>query len=179
MWQMPGTLDDIGKKVEIIMVKIYDNKICISFDVFGCPQRCKHCWLGHPEHSNMNIEEVFSFFKKIKKEQQKNNYFGAKIEYLGIDFREPRFGDDYKELYNKVDKINGCSLEAEKDFELISLWRLVRDEEYVNWIKERGIKRAQLKVFGLKETNDFFYGRKGAHEDYPDKFIIPIFKKIS
>ena len=147
------------------MAKIYGNKISISFDVYGCPQRCKHCWLGQPKHSKMDTDEVIATFENIKNEQNRYHYFDAEVEYFDVGFREPHYGNDYKELYQKVDKINRCSLEVERNFNLISLWRLVRDDEYVKWIKNRGIKGAQLKVFGLKETNEIFYGRKGAHEE--------------
>lgn len=147
------------------MAKIYGNKISISFDVYGCPQRCKHCWLGQPKHSKMDTDEVIATFENIKNEQNRYYYFDAEVEYFDVGFREPHYGNDYKELYQKVDKINRCSLEVERNFNLISLWRLVRDDEYVKWIKNRGIKGAQLKVFGLKETNEIFYGRKGAHEE--------------
>lgn len=147
------------------MAKIYNNKISISFDVYGCPQRCKHCWLGHPKHYKMDVDEVISTFINIKQEQHINRYYDSEVEYLGVGFREPHYGNDYKELYGRGDEINGCKLEVEKKYELISLWRLVRDKDYIKWLKNRGINRAQLKVFGLKKTNDFFYGRKGAHEE--------------
>jgi MoaA/NifB/PqqE/SkfB family radical SAM enzyme len=147
------------------MANIYNNEISLAFDVYGCPQRCKHCWVGHPRNSNMNVEEVISMFSSIKNEHNDNNYYGSKVKYLRVDIREPHYGDNYKNLYNRVDEINGCSVEVDNNFELISLWRLVCDKDYVNWIKERGINKVQVKVFGLEETNDFFYGRKGAHKD--------------
>ena len=147
------------------MAKIYNNKISIAFDVYGCPQRCKHCWVGHQSHSEMNEDEVISTFLNIKEEQNENRYYDSEINYLRVDIREPHCGDNYKELYGRVDEINDCSVEVENNFELISLWRLVRDEGYVDWLKERGIKKAQLKVFGAEKTNDYFYGRRGAHQD--------------
>ena len=147
------------------MAKIYNNKISIAFDIYGCPQRCKHCWVGHQNHSKMNIEKVISTFLDIKKEHNKNNYYGTKVNNIRVDIREPHYGDDYKKLYSRVDEINGYSVEVENNFELISLWRLIRDKDYVDWIKNRGIKSAQLKVFGSEKTNDYFYGRKGAHKD--------------
>ena len=93
------------------MAKIYGNKISISFDVYGCPQRCKHCWLGQPKHSTMDTDEVIATFEYIKNEQNRYHYFDAEVEYLDVGLREPHYGNDYKELYQKIDKINRCSLE--------------------------------------------------------------------
>ncbi len=147
------------------MAKIFNNKISLSFDIYGCPNMCKNCWIGHPKHNKMNVNEVISTFSNIKNEQNSKKYYNAKIEYIDVGFREPHYGDDYKKLYNRVDEVNNCVLEVDSKFELISLWRLGNDSNYIKWIRERGIKRAQLKVFGLEKTNDFFYGKKGAHQE--------------
>lgn len=147
------------------MPKIYNNKFSLAFDIYGCPNRCKHCWIGFPKHSKMNPDEVFDAFSKIKNEQENLSYYDSELEFIDISFREPHYGDDYKSLYERMDKINGCKLEVAKNYELISLWRLVNDGDYLPWIKERGIRKAQLKVFGMRETNNFFYGRKGAHAE--------------
>lgn len=147
------------------MPEIYNNKFSLAFDIYGCPNRCKHCWIGYPKHSNMNPNEVIDVFLRIKEEQNTFLHYNSELEYIDASFREPHYGNDYKDLYKRIDYINGCSLEVDKNFELISLWRLNHDESYLPWIKARGIKRVQLKVFGMEETNDFFYGREGAHNE--------------
>ena len=90
------------------MANIYKDEISIAFDVYGCPQQCKHCWLGHPGHSNMNVNEVISNFLRIKAEHNENNYYGTEVKYLRVDIQEPHYGDNYKKLYSRVDEINGC-----------------------------------------------------------------------
>ena len=40
------------------MAKFYNNKLSLAFDIYGCPQRCKHCWIGAPCDSKMDKEEV-------------------------------------------------------------------------------------------------------------------------
>jgi hypothetical protein len=77
-------------------------------------------------------------------------------------FREPDFRDDYSQLYD---------LEAElgdgdpSRYELLSVWRLARDESYAGWAKSVGPDTCQVSFFGMKGTNDWFHRRKGAFDD--------------
>lgn len=148
------------------MAQIYNNKLSIAFDIYGCPQHCKHCWIGSYNHSDMFPEEIFTEFNKIKNDHGKHKYWGAEIQYLGIDFLEPHYGNNYKEIYSEMDKLNNNhKFDIENNFDLFSIWRITRDESYVHWLKKRGMKYGQIKIFGINETNDYFYGRKGANID--------------
>lgn len=147
------------------MAQFFNQELSLAFDIYGCPQRCRHCWLGTFRHQCMDVDEVIDAFLSIRQEQEREAYYSVQVKYFAPDVREPHFGADYKEIYSKADHINGCKLEADNNFELLSLWRLARDPEYAKWSRARGIKRCQLKVFGLEETNDYFHGRKGAHRD--------------
>ncbi|MBR0136110.1 MAG: radical SAM protein, partial [Clostridia bacterium] len=62
------------------------------------------------------------------------------------------------------DKRLSVNCEPER-FELASFWRLVRDPEYVRFLKEVGVRCVQLTFFGLEETTDRFIGRKGAFRE--------------
>ncbi len=164
-------------------MEFYQGTLSLAFDIHGCLAYCKHCWIGNVKHKTMDADDVFFLFDEIRKEQATKSYYGMRLEYMAPDFREPHAGDDYKELYKRADERNACTLEAAKSFELLSLQRINEDPLYLPWIADRGIKRCQLKVFGLKEANDFFYGRYGAHEDLLratelllDHLIIPRFQ---
>jgi hypothetical protein len=50
-------------------------------------------------------------------------------------------------------------------FELLSIWRLARDESYAAWAREIGTKACQITFFGLEETTDWFCRRRGAFRD--------------
>jgi hypothetical protein len=77
-------------------------------------------------------------------------------------FREPDFGDDYRQLH---------ALEAELSdgkpcrYELLSVWRLARDGAYARWARSVGPDTCQISFFGIEETTDWFYRRRGAFED--------------
>lgn len=50
-------------------------------------------------------------------------------------------------------------------FELASFWRLVRDPQYVKFLKKVGVKTDQLTFFGLEKMTDFYVGRTGAFQE--------------
>ena len=145
------------------MPAIQSEEIAIALDMHGCPNRCRHCWLGYPAGRGMTEQDLRwaarQFRGYIQRREEK-----PPISKLGVMswFREPDFSDDYRQLYE---------LEAELGdvkpyrFELLSIWRLARDEEYAKWAKEVGTDTCQITFFGMKEINDWFYRRKGAFRD--------------
>ena len=71
------------------------KSITIAADMFGCPNRCRHCWLSHMP--NVKMEDgadkwIVDSFKP---------YFD-KIEFFSW-LREPDFCDNYREL-DEIDK---------------------------------------------------------------------------
>jgi len=77
--------------------------------------------------------------------------------------REPDFCDDYRGRWARD---NAISVGAKPErFELASFWRLVRDPDYAGFLKELGVRRVQLTLFGLEELTDKYVGRKGAFQE--------------
>lgn len=77
--------------------------------------------------------------------------------------REPDFCDNYVERWQRDIQI---SVNAKPQrFELASFWRLVRDHNYVRFLKSIGVNKAQLTFFGTEETTDWYVGRKGAYRE--------------
>ena len=129
--------------------------ITIAVDMYGCPNRCLHCWLSHMPNRKMEDgadEWIVDRFRP---------YFD-KIEFFSW-LREPDFCDDYRARWER-DKALSVNTVPPR-FELGSFWRLVRDPEYVLFLKEVGVDCVQLTLFGLKETTDRYVGRKGAFEE--------------
>lgn len=131
------------------------EKITLCFDSYGCPNRCRHCWIGHMQNKRIDKEQIKGAVDKFKD-------FSHKIEVYSW-LREPDYSDDYKELWEFDNEV---SINAKPNrFELMSFYRLVRDNDYVNWLKQFDIKKYQLTIFGSKETTDYYVGRKGAYEE--------------
>ena len=137
------------------MIKIGTKEMANALDMCGCPNRCHHCWLGHSQNRKMSEQDLRWAAAKFK------NYLSCKLGVMSW-FREPDFSDDYEKLY---------ALEAELSdikpyrFELLSIWRLARDEKYAKWAKKIGTDACQITLFGMEKTNDWFYGRRGAFQD--------------
>ena len=138
------------------------KRLAVMADMAGCPNRCRHCWLGHKPNGSMSREdfrEIAAEFRRYRDER------GDPIERLGFFswWREPDFRSDYRELWELEKELSDPG-EA-KRFELLSTWRLARDETYAPWAVSVGPKVCQITFFGMEETTDWAMGRKGAFRD--------------
>lgn len=131
------------------------RQLNLVVDLYGCPNRCAHCWLGHMPNRDMGedadrfLMDVFSpYFEKI-----------AFYSWL----REPDFCPDYRARWQR-DLAISKNVVPER-FELASFWRIVRDPDYIPFLKEVGVPKVQLTLFGLQKTQDAFVGRKGAYDE--------------
>lgn len=134
---------------------INDKSIALCVDLYGCPNRCKHCWLGHMPNQKMEDDAdawIVDYFKP---------YFQEISFYSWL--REPDFCDDYEARWLK-DVALSIGKKPER-FELASFWRLVRDPQYVKFLKKVGVKTDQLTFFGLEKMTDFYVGRTGAFQE--------------
>lgn len=130
------------------------NKITIGIDMAGCPNRCKHCWLGAAPNGKMEKEDMVFIANAFRP-------YANKLEIISW-YREPDFRDDYKELWDLE-----CQLSDEKTphFELMSYWRIVRDKDYAEWLYSLGVRKCQLTLFGSEKITDHYVGRKGAYSE--------------
>ncbi len=131
------------------------KSLSLCVDLYGCPNRCRHCWLGHmpnrpmePEADNWIVDLFRPYFETI-----------AFYSWL----REPDFCPDYRARWER-DKALSVNAVPER-FELASFWRLVRDPDYAPFLKELGVPAVQLSFFGLEETTDRYVGRRGAFRE--------------
>ena len=132
-----------------------NKPIAICADLYGCPNRCLHCWLGHMPNRDMGPGADAWIVEQFKP------YFDQ-IEFYSW-LREPDFCPDYRAQWERDKALSvGC---VPVRFELASFWRLVRDPDYVNFLKEVGVSCVQLSFFGLEEMTDRYVGRKGAFRE--------------
>lgn len=139
------------------MPRIEGDQIGVAFDMQGCPNRCRHCWLGPAGNAFLSCGDVRWAVSEFRE------YLGANIKLsVATWFREPDYSDDYRRLYD---------LEAELGdgkparYELLSVWRIARDRTYVDWARSVGPDTCQISFFGMRETNDWFHRRRGAFDD--------------
>ena len=143
------------------MPTITKRKIGVALDMHGCPNRCRHCYLGFGSNRKLSNDDLRCVASQFR------HYLGTadiSVESLSVSsyFREPDFSDEYRRLYELEEELSDGKPERH---ELLSVWRLARDKEYASWAKSVGPQTCQISFFGTEETNDWFHQRKGAFRD--------------
>lgn len=134
----------------------------VMLDMAGCPNRCRHCWLGGHKNGNMSVDDFRGITEQFKNWRDENS---NSIHELGFFswWREPDFRDDYRKLWALEQELSSPG--RAQRFELLSIWRLARDESYARWAATLGPKVCQITFFGTEETTDWGIRRKGAFRD--------------
>lgn len=145
------------------------KSITIAADMYGCPNRCRHCWLSHMPNRKMEDGADQWIVDRFRP------YF-EKIEFFSW-IREPDYCNDYRSRWERDKQLSVNTIP--RRFELGSFWRIVRDPEYVRFLKEVGVNCVQLTLFGLEDTTDWYIGRKGAFNELLKATEILIDNEIS
>ncbi len=145
------------------MPRLETREISIALDMHGCPNRCRHCWLGCASQRHMSEEDLrwaSAQFRSYVKPGEDRPFIEEFAAYSW--FREPDYSDDYERLYDLEDELSDGHPGR---FELLSIWRLARDPAYPGWAKKVGPDTCQITFFGMEETTDWFCRRRGAFRD--------------
>lgn len=146
-----------------------NKNLTLAVDMNGCPNKCKHCWLGHLPNKIMD-ENADIFIVNYFKE-----FFNTITFYSWL--REPDFCRNYEKRWIRDNQISVNS--APQRFELASFYRLVCDENYVEFLKKVNVNKVQLTFFGLEEMTDKYVGRHGAFNELIKATEILISNKIA
>lgn len=144
------------------------EKLTVGLDMYGCPNRCKHCWLGVTPNGKLSIGDLKFVANEFRP-------FTGNLE-VSDRYREEDYADNYKELWEITTKLSDTKT---PHFENISYWRVVRDNEYVPWLFSLGVRAAQLTIFGDEKTTDYFVGRKNAFQEILQTIEILLHNGIS
>ena len=146
-----------------------DEDIGLAFDMHGCPNRCRHCWLDHQVVATprrcMAEDDVrwgVAQFRAFRRPGEgRAPWRGLRVSTWT---REPDYSDDYPNLYDLENELSGLpSLRPE--WELLSVWRLARDPDYAEWAHSIGVRVCQLTFFGMEKATDWAVRRRGAFRD--------------
>ena len=140
------------------------RNMAVALDMAGCPNRCRHCWLGNPPNRRVSEGTLRRVVRHLR-EWVRPGESAPFVEKLGVAtwYREPDFSPDYRRLWELEQELSDEG-EARR-FELLSIWRLARDESYAAWAREIGTQVCQITFFGLQENTDDFCRRRGAFRD--------------
>lgn len=104
-----------------------------------------------------------------------NDYFDKITVYSWL--REPDYCENFRERWLADNELS-TGYKPQR-FELASFYKIVREPEYVKFLKEVGTKKVQLTLFGLEEITDKYVGRKGAFREILKATEILIANDIS
>ena len=136
-------------------------KAAVIVDMFGCPNRCRHCWLTHEKNGKMGINDYIWITEQFKNYKLNGEKCFDDLKFYSW-YREPDYADNYRELWDLDVKLSDTKPER---FELASIWRMARDKTYAPWLKSLGVNAIQVTLFGGEKNTDYFTGRKGAYQD--------------
>ena len=73
------------------------DKIVICLDMAGCPNRCKHCWVGHWPNGKLTEDDL----------RYVADQFRPYTACLVVDdwYREPEYRDNYREMWELRQKL--------------------------------------------------------------------------
>ncbi len=128
--------------------------LTVCLDMFGCPNRCRHCWLGHAPNGHLNEQDLIWVADQFRP-------YASSLELFDW-YREPDYSDDYRTLWELRKSLSDT---VTPHFELMSVWRAVRDSAYVPWLASLGVSKVQLTLFGGESSTDFWTGRRGAYRE--------------
>ena len=77
------------------------KQIGLGFDMFGCPNRCRHCYLGELPNGHISEDEVrwvAGLFRSFMRQGEDKPVF-EKL-WVSSCIREPDYCDDYRRLYD-------------------------------------------------------------------------------
>ena len=134
----------------------------VMVDMSGCPNRCRHCWLGGHKNGNMTVDDFHSVAEQFTNWRDEN---GSSIRELGFFtwWREPDYREDYRELWQLEQRLSSPG--RAQRFELLSIWRLAHDEDYAKWAATLDPKVCQMTFFGMEQNTEWGVRRKGAFKD--------------
>ena len=149
-------------------------KTAVIMDMYGCPNRCRHCWIRHDRNADTPVGEFIWLAEQFKNYERDGKTFFEEL-ILNTWYREPDYPDHYRELWELENRLSTGKVPR---FELASIWRLARDESYAPWLKELGVEVVQLTFFGTEENMDYFRGRKGAYREHMQAIDILLENEI-
>ncbi len=146
------------------MPSFKSRKIAVTLDMAGCPNRCRHCWLGNPPNRRIpeaTLRWVAAQFRDWIRPGE-NEPFAQPLIVMTW-YREPDYAPNYRQLWELEQELSDEGTAVR--FDLLSIWRLARDQGYARWARDVGSDVCQISFFGLQENTDYFTRRRGSFHD--------------
>lgn len=147
------------------MPAILNSTLGVTLSMAGCPNRCRHCYLGPPHPGRPTTDDlrwVVGQFRNYRRPRATQPLWSA-INVVSWIW-EPDFAPNYRELYELENELSGLP-SLRPGYELLSIWRLARQPEYAEWAHSIGVRVCQMTFWGIEQATDWGFGRRGAFAD--------------
>jgi hypothetical protein len=140
-------------------------RIGIALNMRGCPNRCRHCYLGPAHPGRMTADDLRWVVAQVRAYRRPGatEPLWPEVQVASWVY-EPDYASNYRHLYELENELSGLP-SIRPTHELASIWRLGRDENYAPWLSDIGFRVCQMTFFGLEENTDWGYRRRGAFKD--------------
>ena len=149
------------------MPRITSPQVGVALDMFGCPNRCRHCYLGTPPTptARMTEDDMRWAVEQVRAFQRPGDDQPL-FRQLRVStwVREPDYSDDYRRPYELEHELSNLP-SPRAEWELLSIWRLARDPDYARWAYSIGVRVCQISFFGLERVTDWACRRRSAFRD--------------
>jgi hypothetical protein len=144
---------------------LVDDVHGVALDMHGCPNRCRHCYLGPAPGGHMAEADLRWAVKQFRGFLGESHGHRARSKLqVSTWLREPDLGGDYQRLHELECELSDAPSER-ASWELLSVWRAAHDPEYPHWAHDIGVRVCQISFFGLDKATDWGYRRTGAFQD--------------
>ena len=126
------------------MPALKSDVIGVALDMYGCRNRCRHCYLGSASGGHMTEDDLRWAVEQFRCFMD-GGQEGRPWRKLQVStwIREPDFPNDYKRLYELECELSDIAPER-PSHELLSVWRAAHDPEYPHWVYDIGIRVGQI-----------------------------------
>ena len=135
----------------------------LMIDTGGCPNYCAHCRLSGKLTRQMSHQEMRWIVEQFRELRKGDCPLFSKID-VALWCMEPDYRDDYRLLWDLENELGDVNHDR-KHGGLLSVWRILRDDTYLTWVKEKGGKLCQITLFGAGATHNRFMGRPDAFRE--------------
>ncbi|UCC17421.1 MAG: hypothetical protein JSU58_02435, partial [Dehalococcoidales bacterium] len=80
-------------------------KAAVIMDMYGCPNRCRHCWLQHDRNADTPVEEFVWLAEQFKEFKRDGKPFFEELIF-NTWYREPNYPDNYRELWELENRLS-------------------------------------------------------------------------
>ncbi|MFR1475085.1 MAG: radical SAM protein [Hydrogeniiclostridium mannosilyticum] len=128
------------------------NQSCLGImvDLAGCPNRCRHCWLGEHRNGCMGAQEFIKIAIQFKRACEAVENGCRELSFFSW-WREPDFHRDYRELWRLEQELSSPG--AHSGLSCCQPGVLLATSAMPRWAAALPTQACQVTFFGMEQSN--------------------------